>query len=302
MTRAKAVELFRYIGTGWTRRIVLTASVFTDVGIRRLVNEGKIKEADVRKIRTHKGALKWLKANGYINHRGQTSTQNEAAIKAYWSFSDKERSEILKEAKRSARGQPARIVHPGSVGPSYAPARVTPSPLRTPRPPAGARQFQPESISIRELRNKSREELLERRRYLDGRIDSIRNDINRGHIQRRAIPTFEEMLRKHREERIKINDLLSITEPHTPPVKPRRVPTRIIGRGEFPSSVYLRFVGGRSDKFYEISHRGNLVYLRWGRFGTEGTRRTKEFGSFKEALKFHNKQIKSKLRKGYWME
>lgn len=272
MTRAKAVELFRNIGTGWTRRIVLTASVFTDVGIRRLVNEGKIKEADVRKIRTHKGALKWLKANDYINYRGLTSPQNEAAIKAYWSFSDKERSEILKEARKPARRRPARAVPP---------------PVTPPRAPR-----QPESISIRELRNKSREELLERRRYLDDRIVSIRNDINRGYIQRRAIPTFEKILRKHREERIKINDLLSTTEPHTP-----RPVTR-----EYPSSVRLRFVGGRSDKFYEISHRGDLVYLRWGRYGAEGTRRTKEFGSFKEALKFHNKQIKSKLRKGYWME
>lgn len=61
----------------------------------------------------------------------------------------------------------------------------------------------------------------------------------------------------------------------------------------------FEFVGGGSSKFWEISHRGAEVIVRFGRIGTSGQTQTKNLGS-ETAAAFHvAKLIKEKLAKGY---
>ena len=60
----------------------------------------------------------------------------------------------------------------------------------------------------------------------------------------------------------------------------------------------FEFVGAGSSKFWEISHRGPEVIVRFGRIGTNGQTQTKELGS-ETAAAFHvAKLIKEKLAKG----
>jgi predicted DNA-binding WGR domain protein len=54
-----------------------------------------------------------------------------------------------------------------------------------------------------------------------------------------------------------------------------------------------------SNKFWKISVDGNKHTVTYGRVGTDGTSKTKEFASPELALKDANKLIKAKKRKGY---
>lgn len=62
---------------------------------------------------------------------------------------------------------------------------------------------------------------------------------------------------------------------------------------------YFEFVEGTSSKFYEVSTEGNAVTVRYGRIGTEGQSQTKTFADADAAAKHAEKQIASKLAKGY---
>ena len=56
---------------------------------------------------------------------------------------------------------------------------------------------------------------------------------------------------------------------------------------------------GTSDKFWEISLNGKSHSIRYGRVGTEGQKKDKEFASEAEARKAYDKLIAEKTGKGY---
>ncbi len=62
---------------------------------------------------------------------------------------------------------------------------------------------------------------------------------------------------------------------------------------------YFEFVGGTSAKFWEIETNGNEVPVRFGRIGTAGQTQTKTLTDADAAAQHAEKQIASKLAKGY---
>ncbi len=62
---------------------------------------------------------------------------------------------------------------------------------------------------------------------------------------------------------------------------------------------YLEYSDGSSSKFYSLAVVGTAVNIHFGRIGTAGQSQTKQFGTATEASNFAEKQIASKLAKGY---
>lgn len=60
-----------------------------------------------------------------------------------------------------------------------------------------------------------------------------------------------------------------------------------------------RYKDEKSDKFWYIELKGNIITVHFGRTGTQGQKRTKEFATEVEATKEYEKLIKSKTKKGY---
>lgn len=58
-------------------------------------------------------------------------------------------------------------------------------------------------------------------------------------------------------------------------------------------------VEGTSSKFWEVSLEGSSVTVRFGRIGTQGQSRTKDFADDASARKEHDKLVKEKTGKGY---
>ena len=58
-------------------------------------------------------------------------------------------------------------------------------------------------------------------------------------------------------------------------------------------------IEGTSNKFWDITHDGVTVTVRWGKVGTAGQSNTKTFASAAEAKKEHDKLVGEKTRKGY---
>ena len=61
----------------------------------------------------------------------------------------------------------------------------------------------------------------------------------------------------------------------------------------------LEFTGGSSSKFWNIELSGNTHTVHYGRIGTDGQRKTKEFDSSEKARASYEKLIAAKLKKGY---
>lgn len=61
----------------------------------------------------------------------------------------------------------------------------------------------------------------------------------------------------------------------------------------------FEFIEGTSCKFWEVSTNGNNVTVRYGRIGTNGQSQTKSFTSPAAAALHADKQIATKLAKGY---
>ncbi|MBB4912278.1 DUF4132 domain-containing protein [Actinophytocola algeriensis] len=61
----------------------------------------------------------------------------------------------------------------------------------------------------------------------------------------------------------------------------------------------LEYIGGGSAKFWEGVVQGNDVVVSWGRIGTDGQSKRKEFGSAAAAAAFLAKQADDKIKKGY---
>jgi predicted DNA-binding WGR domain protein len=61
----------------------------------------------------------------------------------------------------------------------------------------------------------------------------------------------------------------------------------------------FEFVGGGSNKFWEITHNGKAVIVRFGRKGSQGQERTKTFAGKASAQKHADKLVQGKCGKGY---
>ena len=61
----------------------------------------------------------------------------------------------------------------------------------------------------------------------------------------------------------------------------------------------FEFVEGTSSKFWEITNNNREVTVRYGRIGANGQTQTKSFTSETAATEHAEKQIVSKLAKGY---
>jgi predicted DNA-binding WGR domain protein len=61
----------------------------------------------------------------------------------------------------------------------------------------------------------------------------------------------------------------------------------------------FEFVGGGSDKFWEITTRGPEVTVRFGRNGTQGQTTSKFFPDAAAARQHADKLIRQKTGKGY---
>tara|TARA_Y100001970_G_scaffold228718_1_gene283372 strand:+ start:206 stop:415 length:210 start_codon:yes stop_codon:yes gene_type:complete len=63
---------------------------------------------------------------------------------------------------------------------------------------------------------------------------------------------------------------------------------------------YFEFKNEVSNKFWEISQKGILVKVVFGRIGIQNPQeKIKEFVNEQEAKKFADKKIKEKINKGY---
>ncbi len=63
--------------------------------------------------------------------------------------------------------------------------------------------------------------------------------------------------------------------------------------------AYLEYKDDKSNKFWELSHYNGSYVVHYGKIGTEGTKKTKDFDSAEEAFKAGDKLIAQKLKKGY---
>ncbi len=61
----------------------------------------------------------------------------------------------------------------------------------------------------------------------------------------------------------------------------------------------LEYIGGGSEKFWEGARKGSDVVVSWGRMGTAGQSKRKEFATAEAAEAFLVKQVGEKLKKGY---
>ena len=61
----------------------------------------------------------------------------------------------------------------------------------------------------------------------------------------------------------------------------------------------LHLTEGNSDKFWYIDVTEDQVTVRYGRSGTTGTTRTKQYESADKALTDAKKQVDAKIKKGY---
>ena len=59
------------------------------------------------------------------------------------------------------------------------------------------------------------------------------------------------------------------------------------------------YTDDKSNKFWEIEMSGTEVTTRWGKIGTDGQEKTKDFGSEEKAQKEYDKLVEEKTKKGY---
>lgn len=80
-----------------------------------------------------------------------------------------------------------------------------------------------------------------------------------------------------------------------PAVQPATPETAVTTSGK----RYFEFREGKSQKFWEIEINGNSVTTRWGRIGSNGQSKTKEFADSDKAQAEYDKLIQEKQGKGY---
>jgi predicted DNA-binding WGR domain protein len=82
----------------------------------------------------------------------------------------------------------------------------------------------------------------------------------------------------------------------TPPVQP---PPLLPPISKSASARYFEFIGGSSQKFWEISVSGKSFTVRFGRIGTPGQSQTKPFSDEAKSQREAGHLIAEKLKKGY---
>ncbi|REJ91429.1 MAG: WGR domain-containing protein [Planctomycetota bacterium] len=87
--------------------------------------------------------------------------------------------------------------------------------------------------------------------------------------------------------------------PDTPMDVEVLAPVAVSETGDSVAGRYFEFVDGKSSKFWEISRTGNEHTVRFGRIGTNGQSKTKEFADGEVAKRDAERLIREKLRKGY---
>lgn len=65
------------------------------------------------------------------------------------------------------------------------------------------------------------------------------------------------------------------------------------------SRRHFEFTDGKSNKFWEVELSGNSVTTKWGRIGTDGQSKTKDFPDTAKAKAEYEKLVKEKVSKGY---
>ncbi len=92
---------------------------------------------------------------------------------------------------------------------------------------------------------------------------------------------------------------------HKPPVpvpatSPEAVGTVPLQEANPPTAWrYFEYIGGKSRKFWAIRITGNAYDVQFGRLGTHGQRRGKQFATGETARIEGEKLVRSKVRKGY---
>ena len=61
----------------------------------------------------------------------------------------------------------------------------------------------------------------------------------------------------------------------------------------------FEFSEGTSNKFWEISLSGNKHTVKYGKLGSEGQAKTKDFADAAAAQKDYDKLVAEKVKKGY---
>jgi len=90
--------------------------------------------------------------------------------------------------------------------------------------------------------------------------------------------------------------------PPAPPGEPASPPAIIATPASHPAATSVRhfeFVGGASQKFWEISLSGNSFTVRFGRIGTAGQSQAKSFADEARAKHEAESLIAEKVKKGY---
>ena len=66
-----------------------------------------------------------------------------------------------------------------------------------------------------------------------------------------------------------------------------------------PAMRRFELVEGSSNKFWQIEQDGPKLTIQWGKIGTSGQSRVKDFASDAQAIAEHDKLVKEKTKKGY---
>jgi predicted DNA-binding WGR domain protein len=92
-----------------------------------------------------------------------------------------------------------------------------------------------------------------------------------------------------------------VEQPAVPPTPPTAAPQAIQASKPAPKANVrrLEFIGGGSQKFWEISQAGNDFTVRFGRLGTDGQSQTKSCADEAAAAREIQKLVAAKLKKGY---
>lgn len=64
-------------------------------------------------------------------------------------------------------------------------------------------------------------------------------------------------------------------------------------------TLYAEFTSGNSNKFYRVTANGNQLTCHWGRIGTAGQMRVKDFASHRQARVNASSKMAEKTAKGY---
>jgi predicted DNA-binding WGR domain protein len=94
-----------------------------------------------------------------------------------------------------------------------------------------------------------------------------------------------------------------VAKPAATKTPPRSRPKPIVISPAEPATTipprYFEFIGGTSQKFWEIAVNGAEATARYGRIGSHGQTKTKSFSDAAAAAQHAEKLIAEKTREGY---